>query len=65
MNETKSRLDEVQVSDGPHVLRVKTLGGGEVRLLGQDLNALKGRAREQLFTRIDPLMRSIITLFAS
>ncbi len=29
-----SRLAEVQVADGPHVLRVRTLGGGEVRLFG-------------------------------
>lgn len=64
IDEAKSRLAEVQVPDGPHVLRVKTLGGGEVRLFGAVLErpgpgvvydslGVDG-ARAKLLKRMDP-----------
>ncbi len=40
-----------------HCLGLIEPAGGEVRLLGQDLTTLKGRAREQLFTRIGMLFQ--------
>ncbi len=62
--QTASRTAEIQVADGAHELKVKTLGGGEVRLFGvvmerdvpgvvYDSLGIDG-ARAKLLKRMDP-----------
>ncbi len=62
--ETASRTAEIQVADGRHELKVRTLGGGEVRLFGvvmerdgpgvvYDSLGIDG-ARAKLLKRMDP-----------